>query len=135
MTISSQGEVISPDGIIPGRNRTGSAIAKHLFVEPALATGIDCVTVSNASADRPQGVTMEPIPDQMNGNVCKRGRVLVRAGGNIAAGAAIMPGTDGRAITAASGGRQCGRSLENWAAVADDILLVDLDCTNPPLVA
>lgn len=135
MATSTQGEVIFPDGIAPGRNRTGSAIAKGLTVEFDSANGIDAISVTNAEADRAVGVTMEPIADGANGNVCKKGKVLCKAGGAITAGARVAPGADGRVVAAGSADVSIGRYLEATTCAENDMVLCDIDCTNPPLLA
>lgn len=85
------------------------------------ATPQVAATAANGKAD---GVLINaPLRANTAGTVVVFGRTKVVAGGNIAAGAEIQVGANGRAITATGTNIRVGKALE--AAVANQIVTID----------
>lgn len=85
------------------------------------ATPQVAATAANGKAD---GVLINaPLAANTAGTVVVFGRTKVVAGGNIAAGAEIQVGANGRAITATGTNIRVGKALE--AAVANQIVTID----------
>lgn len=111
--------------IRPGRNRSGSTIAKYLLVKGGGA-GVDTIALTAADTDVPVGVTREDIVDGANGDLAIRGQVRVIASGAISADVKLAPDANGKVKAAASGDTVVGTSKD--AATADgDIILAELN--------
>jgi len=83
------------------------------FVDLANSAGENCIGVCLVGGAIGAAVT-----------VAVSGKVMVEAGGTIAAGAAVQTGADGTALTAASGDVVMGYALE--AGVDDQIIAIEL---------
>ena len=83
------------------------------FVDLADAAGENCI-----------GVLLNNPPAAGAATVCISGKVMITAGGTVAAGAAVQTGADGTALAAATGDVVMGYALE--AGVGGQIIAMEL---------
>lgn len=126
MTTTNLPQITVPGDVRPGRNFTGSDIAKYLLVKAVAATAPDSIAVTAADTDVPIGVTMEAIGDQKRGDLILRGRHPVTASGAITAGARLAPDAAGKVKAAAAGDSVIGVAVD--AATNDgDVIMAELN--------
>ncbi len=111
--------------IRPGRNRTGSTIAKYLCVKLG-AVVPDSIAVTAADTDIAVGITREDIVDGANGDLAIRGQVRATASGAITAGARVAPDANGKVKAAATGDCVIGEAKDT-TTTDGDILIVELN--------
>jgi hypothetical protein len=106
-----------------GKNLSGAAIGKNLFVDPGATQ--DEVTLPSAVTTVGCGVTTEDMPDQSTRSIQQEGLALVKCSAAIALNALIQSGTDGRAATAVTGSTIRGRAKSATTA-ANQLVEVEL---------
>lgn len=116
-------EITQPNYMRTGKNLSGSAIGKNLFVDPGATQ--DEVTLPSAVTTVGAGVTTEAVADQGTCSIQVDGVAQVKCSAAIALNALVQSGVDGRAATAVTASAIRGRAKSATTA-ANQLVEVEL---------
>lgn len=118
--------IVSSDGVRPGVNDTGAAIAAHLILRLDPANGVDRIRLATAATQALYGVSMQIIPDAGSGDVQTEKKAVVLAGAAVAIGDTVVADATSRAIASTADNQFILGTAITLALAAGDEIEVEL---------